>query len=202
MFHEKILFTEEECKKILNYRFDYPLHYVTPPQTLVKGTRTVYYSVDIKNEEWMKKYNVWDIVKDKNTKWIYYRLYDWLESIVGFKIERTFSTTDTDKHRHSHKLHEYNLGDRFDKHVDDMDVDSDRIWNIGIVLNTDFEGGNYICYDESDTPYMFKKVTGNVVAYTSDVPHEITEITKGKRYSMVVSLNKWELESKKNKSLI
>lgn len=202
MFYEKLLFTEEECKKILNYRFEYPLHHVTPSQTLVKGTRTVYYSTNTDSGEWMKKYNVWDIVKDENTKWLYYRLYEWLESLVGFKIERTVSTNDSDKRRHSHKLHEYNTGDRFDKHIDDMDTDSDRIWNLGIVLNTDFEGGEYICYDEKDTPYPFKKITGNAVAYTSDVPHEITEITNGKRYSMVIKLHDWELESKSKRSLI
>lgn len=199
MFYEKILFTEDECNKILNYRFDYPNLYVTPENSLINGTRTVYDTRTENGNSWLKKYKVWDIIVDKNTSWFYNRIYDWFEDITQLKIQR-FITND--KTLFAHKLHEYNKGDRFDRHIDNIGSEwNDRIWNFGIVLNSDFEGGEYVCYDEKNNPYTFKKITGNVVAYSSDIEHEITEITEGKRYSMVIKLHDWELETKKLKTL-
>lgn len=202
MFYEKVLFTEEECKQILDYRFEYPNHYVTPDWSLIKGTRTVYQSVPQGTTNWVKKYNVWDIVKDEKTKWFYNRIYDWFESVSGLHIKREHYGEIKNKRRFAHKLHEYSKGDRFDKHIDSIEEYSDRLWNLGIILNSDFEGGDYLYYDKEDNEYSFSKITGNVVAYSSEVPHEITEITQGKRYAMVIKLHDWELVSKKIKTLL
>lgn len=201
MVYEEILFTEDECKKIINYKFEYPNHHVTPKWSLIDGTRTVFSSDTTNNKNWIKKYQVWDITNDENTNWFYKKIYDWFENITGINLEITYSTNNLELRKYSHKLHQYNIGDRFDKHIDNMDEYSDRIWNIGIILNSDFEGGEYIWYDSNDNPNEFSKHTGNVVAYKSNVPHEITKITKGSRYSMVIKLHSWELKNKKNITL-
>jgi predicted 2-oxoglutarate/Fe(II)-dependent dioxygenase YbiX len=77
----------------------------------------------------------------------------------------------------------------------------DWIWNLGIQLNTNYVGGDYICYNINNEVVNISKEIGNVVAYQSDVLHEIKEIASGVRYSMVIKIHSWELIHKNEKSL-
>jgi hypothetical protein len=203
---QETLFTEKECKDIIEYRKKYTDYYVTPTWSLLDGTRTVYHKEQnfdgIKYHEdkvWVKKYNVWDIPINDETYWFYDRLYTWFSNSTGISIDRD---KYFNKDFAAHKLHEYVIGDRFDLHIDKSQSSLDRIWNLGIQLNSDYEGGDYICYDLNKNPIHISKVAGTVVAYTSDVLHEISEITKGIRYSMVVKLHSWELFEKNKKTMI
>jgi predicted 2-oxoglutarate/Fe(II)-dependent dioxygenase YbiX len=73
---------------------------------------------------------------------------------------------------------------------------------LGIQLNSNYIGGDYICYDEKKQPIYLSKEVGNVVAYNSDTLHEITEILSGTRYSLVIKVHTWELFAKNKKSLL
>lgn len=100
----------------------------------------------------------------------------------------------------AHKLHQYVVGDKFSKHLDNFGY-PDRLWNVGIQLNDSYIGGEYIIYQDSNSTYLSKEV-GNVVAYTADTLHEITEITEGERWSMVIKIHDWEVLTKKKSTLL
>lgn len=205
MIYQEVIFTKKECDVIINYRNKYQSFLVTPKSSLINHTRTVYHKENDFNgvesevgKVWIKKYNVWDIPINEETHWFYDRIYDWFINISGIKIDKTiyFSSPNA-----SHKLHEYEIGDKFDLHIDKNVSNIDRIWNLGIQLNSEYQGGDYICYDGEKPIFVSKKV-GNVVAYSSDVLHEINEILDGVRYSMVIKIHSWELVEKNKKSLL
>lgn len=197
MVYQKVLFTEKECNEIIGYIKQYENFLVTPKNSLIENTRTVFYE-DLESR-WVKKYNVWDIPIDENTKWFYDRIYSWFSNTSGVKLDRDsyFNTPNA-----AHKLHEYTLGDKFDLHIDKSWDNLDRIWNLGIQLNSNYTGGDYICYDEKNQPIYLSKEVGNVVAYNSDTLHEVTEILSGIRYSLVIKVHTWELLVKNKKSLL
>jgi hypothetical protein len=197
MVYQKVIFTEKECNEIIGYIKQYENFLVTPKNSLIENTRTVFYEdTEIR---WVKKYNVWDIPIDENTEWFYDRIYTWFSDTTGVKLDRGsyFNTLNA-----AHKLHEYTVGDKFDLHIDKSWDNLDRIWNLGIQLNSNYTGGDYICYDEENQPIYLSKEVGNVVAYNSDTLHEITEILSGIRYSLVIKVHTWELVVKNKKSLI
>lgn len=183
------LFTEQECKTIIEYSKLYNNFIVTPLSSLRENSRNVYFSTE--DKAWTKSYNVWDIPVHSNTGWMYNRVYDWFSKESGLSLTRQID---------AHKLHQYRTGDKFDKHTDNIGM-PDRIWNLGIQLNNEYKGGDYIVHLESNTIFLSKEI-GNVVAYTSDVVHEITEITEGERWSMVIKVHDWELISKTKKTLM
>jgi hypothetical protein len=197
MVYQKVIFTEEECDKIIEYKEKYENFLVTPKNSLMENTRTVFY--EDSEIHWVKKYNVWDIPIDENTEWFYDKIYTWFSDTTGIKLDREsyFNTLGA-----AHKLHEYTAGDKFDLHIDKSWDNLDRIWNLGIQLNSNYTGGDYICYDEENQPIYLSKEVGNVVVYNSDTLHEITEILSGIRYSLVIKVHTWELVVKNKKSLI
>jgi hypothetical protein len=206
MLYQEVIFTKEECEKIIKYKDKYDLFLVTPKTSLIENTRTVYHKENNYNgikielgKDWVKKYNVWDIPINQETIWFYDKIYTWFISISGVKIDKNIYFNNPNA---AHKLHEYVVGDKFDLHVDKNDDVLDRIWNLGIQLNSDYEGGDYICYDRNGSPIYISKKIGNVVAYQSDVLHEISEIKNGVRYSMVIKIHSWELFKKNKKTLI
>jgi hypothetical protein len=205
MIYQEIIFTEEECNRIINYKNKYDTFLVTPKSSLIKDSRTVYHKEDNFNgiskeigSSWVKKYNVWDIPINDDTKWFYDKIYSWFISVSGVKIDKNVYLNNSNS---AHKLHEYVVGDKFDLHIDKSEDTLDRIWNLGIQLNSNYSGGDYICYLK-ENPILISKEIGNVVAYTSDTLHEITEITDGIRYSLVIKIHSWELVMKNKKSLV
>jgi hypothetical protein len=53
-----------------------------------------------------------------------------------------------------------------------------------VVLNADFEGGEFISYYPSrDTPIIMKSLTGNTSIMGSSVFHEVKHVLKGERWS-------------------
>lgn len=196
MIYQDVIFTKEECDTIINYKNKYHTFLVTPEWSVLKDTRTVYHE---SANNWLKKYNVWDVPINEETLWFYDRIYCWFINVSGVKIDKNiyFNTEGA-----AHKLHEYQVGDKFDLHIDRNENNLDRIWNLGIQLNSEYTGGDYICYNQNSEEIFISKNIGNVVAYTSDTLHEIKEIKDGVRYSMVIKLHSWELISKNKKSLI
>ena len=218
MIYQENIFTKEECDRIIDYKNKYESIIVTDPDSLIDNTRTVYhkeenytpyfkflgktYENGIDEEtgnQWVKKYNVWDIPTNDETMWFYDKIYDWFINVSGVPLDKTISADM------AHKLHEYVVGDKFDLHVDADPRDpgmATRIWNLGIQLNSDYTGGDYICYDKNNNPIYISKETGTVAAYESDVPHKITEILEGSRYTMVIKVHTWQLLQKSKKSLL
>ena len=53
---------------------------------------------------------------------------------------------------------------------------------MSINLNEDFEGGDLVFYDCDP----IEQKTGNIIFFPSYLPHEVTPVTKGTRYSLVM----------------
>ena len=71
-----------------------------------------------------------------------------------------------------------------------IDLDSSekaisRKVSVTIVLNDGYEGGE-ICFRTSETGSCQRPTAGNVIAFSSFIPHKIKPITSGERYAVVV----------------
>ena len=64
---------------------------------------------------------------------------------------------------------------------------------MGIQLNDNYEGGNYVCWDDNNNEIIISKEVGTAVAYNARIPHEIQEITNGSRWSIVMPISSLEI---------
>ena len=90
----------------------------------------------------------------------------------------------------------YIEGDMFPRHNDRdtrKEFNSDFLYNINIVLNDDYEGGEFYL---NDKPFIGNDV-GVVYHYKSTHYHEVKEITKGTRYSALFYLRERDIVSSK-----
>lgn len=169
MLIQKVLFTQDECKKIIDFKNKYPL----------LGD----------NGRWDQfddfRYKFYTINEKLDVDWIINRLCDFFETEKKLKIyTRPVKLS----------LHHYTIGDEFGKHIDTGEPIKE--WNIGIILNDDFEGGDYVLYDEEDKPVVINKITGNVSIYQSQVPHQVTPITLGERWAIAMFVHKFRMGKK------
>jgi len=87
----------------------------------------------------------------------------------------------------------YREGDFFVKHTDDLNSDSIvkkrgvRVLTIGIQLSdeNEYEGGDFLVWDKNKEIYVDKTI-GNIIMYSTNVPHEVTKIKKGTRTSLIL----------------
>lgn len=77
----------------------------------------------------------------------------------------------------------YKTGDFYKEHVD-VTIDEVRNYTASVVLNDEFEGGDFSFFNRE---LMYKLTKGDVIVFPSNVvfPHEVIPITKGTRYSIV-----------------
>ena len=69
--------------------------------------------------------------------------------------------------------------------IDANNSESSRKVSVSILLNEDYKGGE-MCFRTGEEPSCTKPKTGNVVAFSSFIPHKINPITSGERYAVVV----------------
>jgi predicted 2-oxoglutarate/Fe(II)-dependent dioxygenase YbiX len=110
------------------------------------------------------------------------RLCDFFESQIGLNIFVRPNKLN---------LHHYTEGDEFAKHIDTGTPIKE--WNVGIVLNEDFDGGDYLVFDENDEPIVIDKRIGNVCIYQSQTPHQVTPITRGERWAIAMFIHKFRM---------
>ena len=82
-------------------------------------------------------------------------------------------------------LHEFREGDFFDWHVDSKPDDGKmRTQNVNVVLSSadDFEGGALQVGSANASLQL-----GDLHAYPAALPHKVHDITKGRRYTLVVA---------------
>ena len=63
--------------------------------------------------------------------------------------------------------------------------ETSRKVSVSILLNDEYEGGE-ICFRTSEEGTCQKPSAGNVIAFSSFIPHKINPITSGERYAVVV----------------
>lgn len=170
-----ISFTKEECKKIIKLS-----------DTLIGVIRDgANANVDRPSESISYKY--YNIYCDADTEWIFNRLYEYLEVEKNLKINNPCSVIH---------LHEYMEGNLFVKHRDVYYPN--QVLNIGVCLNDDYEGGEFILYNPTE---ILPKEEGYIYSFKNTRYHEVTEITKGTRYSLIIFLYKDNLKNN-SKNLI
>jgi predicted 2-oxoglutarate/Fe(II)-dependent dioxygenase YbiX len=112
------------------------------------------------------------------------------------------------KERFNFKLDTINIhvikyleGYKFDRHIDRVEhreKNKDFVFNINVVLNDEFEGGEFWLDDK----LLVGNTPGMVYYYNSDQWHEVKPVTKGVRYSMLCYVRERDFVNKKSKSLI
>ena len=128
------------------------------------------------------------ILNEIHTNWIFERLKNFFEvqtdiSIIKIRPELHF--------------HIYEPNDYFGIHDDNMDS---RVFSVGVLLNDNYDGGEFVLYPNNKT-ITLDKLTGNSYIFPVSIKHEVTKIIKGERYSLIWFLKNTNIKSN-SKSLI
>ena len=159
-----ISFSKKECSEIINLSNTFAARHSS---TLFRREDFNYY------------YHV--VVRNKETQWIFDRLANYLKT--EYPINKLHEMQEI-------YLHRYLVGNEFAKH-NDSTTHPDQILNIGVCLNSDYEGGEFIAY----TPFeILPKVDGTIYIMKSDREHEVKKIISGERWSLILFLNKHHLQ--------
>ena len=78
----------------------------------------------------------------------------------------------------------YDTGDFYYKHMDMENHDSERKLSLIVPLSNDYEGGDTLFFT-SNNPVKMPKESNIATFFPSYMIHEVTEITRGIRYSLV-----------------
>lgn len=191
MIYQNKIFTKEECEKIIEFSKTYTdMPFREMEKTIDKDNHRIDQLVkNLKDKKLGKFFNIWDIINDKNSEWMFDKLSNWFSNISGVEL--------SNEKIKGCALHKYSKGDLFMKHCDMTNIFSNRRWNLGIQLNDEYIGGEYILY-QNEEKYILNKEQGTALAYKSDIEHEITEILEGERWSIVLSLSKEYIIEKRN----
>ena len=186
MIHQKKIFTQEECGQIISFKdicnnIDNQIYFKKDESIIFSENRIIL------NE--LFSYDVYVILNNEETKWMFDKITQWFTQVTNVDF-----ITEIDKCT----LHRYGFGDKFAKHIDLNQNFKDRRYNLGIQLNDNYEGGEYICWDEDENEVMIMKEIGTALCYHSSVPHEIKQITRGERWSIVMPIKTNHIKEKIN----
>jgi predicted 2-oxoglutarate/Fe(II)-dependent dioxygenase YbiX len=184
MIYQEKIFTKEECQTIIQYHKKYTELEGWFPSKLIDGQR-------IKSNQNLMSYEVYTILNNNETNWFYDKLINWFSEVSEVKIDKTFKTLIC-------TLHRYTIGDHFTKHIDLIKGYEERRYNLGIQLNDDYDGGEYITWDDSGNEIIINKEPGTALGYHCRIWHEIKEITNGERWSIVMPIEKSQIIQKLN----
>jgi hypothetical protein len=189
MIYQQQLFNENECDLIKSYVKIQPPNlnkYFTPSDSfnLIDGNKLVATKCNT-------SYRVFIIKNTSKTEWMFNKILEWFGNVNDIKI-------NYNKKVEICTLHQYNVGDAFSKHVDLIKGFENRRYNLGIQLNDSYEGGEYTCWDDDNNEVLISKKIGTVMSYHCRIWHEIKEITKGERWSIVMPIKKNHIIQKIN----
>ena len=167
-----VSFTKEECDRIINI------------SNIISHNRT---------DGWYPNnsdvnYTDWSILPNEDNKWIFDKL---IQFYNQFELEELIKIPPVIH------LHKYLVNDGFKRH---QDIISKRKYAIGIILNNDYSGGDYILEINNGEVEIEKKV-GNTYIFSGEVWHKVTPITNGVRWSCVMFIEETYLKYKQ-KSII
>lgn len=193
MFFEEVIFTESEVKQIIKYSEKYTDLSSYPKDEIKLNNR-----IEFISDDFTKLYTTFSIPINLETQWLFLKLRNWFESKSNVKLKKCSSPDDIVSRVLT--LQKYSVGDRFDKHFDITNTPpyNNRRFNLGVSLNSSYEGGDYKLYFNEGEEYTFSKVPGNAIGYDISYLHEVKEVTKGERWSLVYPLYRGDfIESKK-----
>ena len=163
MIHQTILFTNDECKIIID---------------LNKNNSQTW-------EHKNRLYNSLLIQYTTDTHWIFDRLKLFFEDTTKIQMPNL----NKDIHYHIFKKDNY-----FGLHSDNLE---NIMYSLGVLLNDNFEGGDFILYDKNTL--TLNKTIGNAYLFDVSIKHEVTKIMDGERYSIIwfikndnIKIEKWQ----------
>ena len=170
---ELVSFTGKECLDIIKFS---------------SSCEENHSSVIFKKQTKVFDYFFYTIIRDKYSQWIFDRLGKYLYPFYP----------DNTLYEHPQiYLHRYPVGCKFDRH-NDSTTHPDQLVNIGVCLNSDYDGGEFIFYSPDE---ILPKVEGTIYHMDSNRDHEVTEIVSGERWSLITFLKEKDLGISK-KSII
>jgi hypothetical protein len=189
MIYQQPLFNEEECDLIKSYVKLQPAGFTkyfnkSNSFNFIDGNKLVATKTKI-------SYRVFVIKNTLETEWMFSKLLEWFSDVNGIKI-------NYDNKVELCTLHQYGIGDAFSRHKDLMKGFDSRRYNLGIQLNDSYEGGEYMCWDDTNNEVLISKQTGTALSYHCRISHEIREITNGERWSIVMPITKYHIIEKIN----
>jgi PKHD-type hydroxylase len=162
-------FTPEECQKIIDYAEQF------------EKTDAVVSNKGKLNSEIRESRVVW-ITPDPEIIWVYQRLTD-----IITRLNADYFRFDLFGFTEGFQFTEYNSpSGHYVKHVDSRFNGTVRKLSFVLQLSDpkNYEGGELQIHI-GEHPEVMKKEQGTVVAFPSPTLHEVTPITKGRRYSLV-----------------
>jgi len=124
-----------------------------------------------------------------DTNWIFRKLdhaIEWAnEHYYGFDLNgyESFQFTEYTSDVHGH----YNW--HVDMHLNSKDLNTSglRKLSASVILNTDYEGGEFqVSNGNQNKPVTVSAAVGDVIVFPGFVPHRVSPVTAGTRYSVVV----------------
>jgi len=162
-------FTLEECRKIIDYAEQFE-----KKDARVSNKGNI--NLDIRESK-----VIW-ITPDPEINWVYQTLTD-----IITKLNADYFGFDLFGFIEGFQFTEYNApSGHYGKHVDSIYKGTIRKLSFVLQLSDpkDYEGGKLQIH-LGDNPDVMKKEQGTLIVFPSPTLHEVTPVTKGRRYSLV-----------------
>tara|TARA_B110000285_G_scaffold74807_1_gene86134 strand:- start:1383 stop:1898 length:516 start_codon:yes stop_codon:yes gene_type:complete len=160
-------FDKNECTSIIEYADTFGKKHITQ------------FSNDLSPE--ILDYNYTFIERNTQTQWMFNKFSNYL--LPQFPNNKI-------KNHDVINLHEFPTGGKFNKHID-VHREADYYIIIGCVLNSNYTGGKLTAYNPDKDDLCEEQ--GHFYEMYSIRPHEVTLITSGTRYSLVLFLTRENL---------
>jgi len=163
---EEILFTKEECDKIISYANQW-------------HNREISVDYNTKQNKIGGKMLSHTLVWNDENKWVVDRITNWVNNIPNIKKIKNNNIFTAYRN--------YKSGDYFIKHDDHIKNGAERIYTIGIQLNSkeDFTGGDFKIYN-GNNENVINFETGKIYIFESSTPHSVDLITSGNRITLML----------------
>lgn len=128
----------------------------------------------VNSQKWKnydREYKSFSIILNEKTEWIFSRMKTFFEKESGIVMH----TIKNEVH-----FHVFETNDWFGIHNDSRD---NRLFSLGVLLNDDFEGGDFKLYNPNEI--KLNKESGNSYLFDVSISHEVTPIKNGVRYSLI-----------------
>lgn len=172
---EKIILSPEECKIFID---------------LFESDNCI---IDNYNPKYGKTGMLGVIKKESIPSFIFDRLKSF--SIIPFEVKDEMNKSYT------FMMHKYGKGDSLVKHRDDSienytSIDLDRKKRFKTLVFQLSESDSYIGSNLVIGEHVVGRQVGNVVCFNSNLLHEVTELTEGTRYTLVIWLERKDFNLK------
>jgi hypothetical protein len=143
----------------------------------------------VNSQKWKnydREYKSFSIILNGETEWIFYKMKNFFEDESGLLME----TIKNEVH-----FHVFETNDWFGVH---NDARNNRLFSLGVLLNDDFDGGEFNLYRQGEEIVLEKKV-GNTYIFDAAISHEVTPIQCGIRYSLIWFIQNDNVKTKPTK---